>query len=236
MVNSNTNYVQKPIFDGLLEQREYDAVLIKVTPMEARGNMPPSLRVMFKIDFPECVAFVSGFMNQFFKPGDKTSTWLKNLGVVATGNQVPVDQLKGKRCRIYVTPGNKVWSQNLNKEIQYHKIMALTPASSVVPQVIATNTQQQTQAMQTMVMPTQVQQPVAQPVYTKPMTQPIQNNPFVQPVQTVAQVQQPVMQPQATSMAEQLAKLATPVQQPTQQPVAQPVSQPLPVTPVSLDF
>lgn len=233
MTNTNTNYIQKPIFDGLLEQREYDAVLIKVTPMEAKGNMPQSLRVMFKIDFPECVAFVSGFMNQFFKSGDKTSTWLKNLGVIATSNQVPVDQLKGKRCRIYVTPGNKVWSPKLNKEVQYHKIMALTPANSVVPQVIQQPVQQPAQPQ---VMPTQVQQPVAQPVYAQPMTQTVQNNPFVQPVQNVAPVQQPVMQPQVTSMAEQLAKFATPVQQPAPQPVAQPVSQPLPVTPVSLDF
>lgn len=253
MENQNTNYIQKPIYDGLLPQQEYDAVLVKATVQEPRPNMPQSVRVMFKIDFPETVAFVSGFMNLNFKSGDKTATWLKNLGITATNGVVPVEQLKGKRCKLYVTPGKKVWSANLNKEIQYHKIAALTPANSVIPQAIKpAPVQQPVQAM-----PTQVPvQPTVQP-----MTQPVQNNPFVaqavpaaQPVYATPQVapvqQQPVQPqqyqvPQGNSMAAQLAKLSQPQQvpvQPTQAsvqvaPVQQPVAQPLPTTPdVSLDF
>ena len=67
MENNNTNYIQKPIFDGELESAEYEAVVVKATPMEAKGTMPASIRVMFKIEFPTCVAFVSGFINQTFK-------------------------------------------------------------------------------------------------------------------------------------------------------------------------
>ena len=132
MENNNTNYIQKPIFDGELESAEYEAVVVKATPMEAKGTMPASIRVMFKIEFPTCVAFVSGFINQTFKSGDKTSNWLKNLGVATMDNRVPVEQLKGKKCRIYVVPGKKACSVKLGKEIQYHKILSLTPMNKVI--------------------------------------------------------------------------------------------------------
>jgi hypothetical protein len=265
MTTQNTqNQQRKPIFYGDLPQAEYDAVLVKVTPMAPKPNMTPSVKVDFLIDFPEAVAFVSGFMNQTFKSGDKTATWLKNLGISAPNGITPLDQLKGKKCKIYVVPGNKVFSQKYGKEIQYYKIAALTPANSVVPQVIGSAPQAQV-AQPAPVQ--QVAQPVVQPV-VQPMTQPVANNPFVaqtvpaaQPVYAVPQAQptvqpQPVVVPQGNNMAAQLAQVAQtaiqasatqPVPQQIQQqvaqslqaqpaPVAQPVAQPLPNTTVSLDF
>lgn len=264
MTTQNTqNQQRKPIFYGDLPQAEYDAVLVKVTPMAPKPNMTPSVKVDFLIDFPEAVAFVSGFMNQTFKSGDKTATWLKNLGISAPNGITPLDQLKGKKCKIYVVPGNKVFSQKYGKEIQYYKIAALTPANSVVPQVIGSAPQAQV-AQPAPVQ--QVAQPVVQPV-VQPMTQPVANNPFVtqtvpaaQPVYAVPQAQptvqpQPVVVPQGNNMAAQLAQVAqqaqatpavnysapaqaVPVQPAPVQPapVAQPVAQPLPNTTVSLDF
>ena len=260
MENNNTNYIQKPIFDGELESAEYEAVVVKATPMEAKGTMPASIRVMFKIEFPTCVAFVSGFINQTFKSGDKTSNWLKNLGVATMDNRVPVEQLKGKKCRIYVVPGKKAFSVKLGKEIQYHKILSLTPMNKVIPNVMsATQPAQQvpTQAPVQMVQPTM---PVQQPVQQNPFLQ--QQTPAVKPVYAVPQANyaqpvqqpqvQPVQQPQvAPSIAAQLAQFAQPSQpvqtapqpvQPTVQtapkaePVQPAVQQPLPTQPVSLDF
>lgn len=264
MTNQNTQYPQKPVFYGELPQQEYDAVIVKATPVAPKPNMTPSINVLFLIDFPESVAFVSGFMNQTFKSGDKTSTWLKNLGIVPTSNVTPIDQLKGKRCKIYVTPGKKLYSQKYGRELQYHKIMALTPANSVIPSAVAP-------AQAPVAQPAPVQQPVqpvAQPV-VQPMTQPVANNPFmnqpvtqpvaqpaIQPVYATPQVQpQPVVIPQGNNMAAQLAQVAqqaqatpavnynapaqaVPVQPAPVQPapVAQPVAQPLPKTTVSLDF
>lgn len=261
MTNQNTQYPQKPVFYGELPQQEYDAVIVKATPVAPKPNMTPSINVLFLIDFPESVAFVSGFMNQTFKSGDKTSTWLKNLGIVPTSNVTPIDQLKGKRCKIYVTPGKKLYSQKYGRELQYHKIMALTPANSVIPSAVAP-------AQAPVAQPAPVQQPV-QPV-VQPMTQPVVNNPFVtqtvpaaQPVYAGPQAQptvqpQPVVVPQGNNMAAQLAQVAQQAQQaqatpavnysapaqavpvqpaPVQPaPVAQPVAQPLPKTTVSLDF
>lgn len=266
MTNQNTqNQQRKPIFYGDLPQAEYDAVLVKVTPMAPRPNMTPSVKVDFLIDFPEAVAFVSGFMNQTFKSGDKTAIWLKNLGITALNGVTPIDQLKGKKCKIYVVPGKKVFSQKYGKEIQYYKVEALTPANSVIPQVISAPQAQVVQPAPVQ----QVAQPVVQPV-VQPMTQPVANNPFVtqtvpaaQPVYAVPQAQptvqpQPVVVPQGNNMAAQLAQVAQQAQQaqatpavnysapaqavpvqpaPVQPaPVAQPVAQPLPSTTVSLDF
>lgn len=244
--NQTTNYVQKPVYNGLLPQQEYEAVVVKAVLQEPKMGLPASIRVMFKIDLGTQVAFVSGFINQFFKSGDKTATWVKNLGIVTPGNQVPVDQLKGKRCKIYVVPGKKVWSQNLNQEIQYHKIMALTPISSVIPQVVSQPVQGN---VITQTVSSQFQQPVVQQVVAQPMTQPVQNHPFMkqQPVQPVQPVQpaQPVHQPSTPSIAEQLNRVAygantvVQTQQPVQQEqpvVAEAVKQPLPKTAVSLDF
>ena len=260
MENNNTNYIPKPIFDGELESAEYEAVVVKATPMEAKGTMPASIRVMFKIEFPTCVAFVSGFINQTFKSGDKTSNWLKNLGLAIIDNSFSFEQLKGKKCRIYVVPGKKAFSVKLGKEIQYHKILSLTPMNKVIPNVMsATQPAQQapTQAPVQMVQPTM---PVQQPVQQNPFLQ--QQTPAVKPVYVVPQANyaqpvqqpqvQPVQQPQvAPSMAAQLAQFAQPshpVQpvpqtvQPTVQtapkaePVQPAVQQPLPTQPVSLDF
>lgn len=260
-MENNSNYIQKPIFDGELESAEYEAVVVKATPMEAKGTMPASIRVMFKIDFPTCVSFVSGFINQTFKSGDKTSNWLKNLGVVTMDNRVPIEQLKGKKCHIYIVPGKKAFSAKLGKEIQYYKILSLTPMNKVIPNVMsATQPAQQApvQAPVQMVQPTMpVQQPVQQNPFLQqqvPAAQPVYATPqanYAQPVQQ-PQVQQPVQQPQVTqSMAAQLAQFAQPAQvvQPAPQPVqptvqatpkAEPVQpavqQPLPTQPVSLDF
>ena len=260
MENNNTNYIQKPIFDGELESAEYEAVVVKATPIEAKGTMPASIRVMFKIEFPTCVAFVSGFINQTFKSGDKTSNWLKNLGVATMDNRVPVEQLKGKKCRIYVVPGKKAFSVKLGKEIQYHKILSLTPMNKVIPNVMGTTQPAQqtpTQAPVQMVQPTM---PVQQPVQQNPFLQ--QQAPSIRPAYVVPQANyaqpvqqpkvQPVQQPQvAPSMAAQLAQFAQPSQavqpapqtvQPTVQatpkaePVQPAVQQPLPTQPVSLDF
>lgn len=258
MTNQNTENTRKPIFQGELPQQEYDAVVVRAELMPQNGTLPPSVRVTFLIDFPETVAFVSGFMNQTFKSGDKTATWLKNLGIAAQGNVTPVEQLKGKHCKLYITPGKKAWNQKLGREVTYPKIAALTPANSVIPQAVQ---------------PAQVQQPMAQPVYAtpqanvvqpvvRPMTQPVQNNPFVNQTvvpQTQTVAPQTYSVPQGNSMAAQLAQVAQtavqssvtqPVPQQIQQqvaqsvqaqpvqpaPVAQPVAQPLPNTTVSLDF
>ena len=128
MTNQNTENTRKPVFQGDLPQQEYDAVVVKAELMAQNGTLPPSVRVTFLIDFPETVAFVSGFMNQTFKSGDKTATWLKNLGIAVQGNVTPIDQLRGKHCKIYVVPGKKAWSQKLGREVTYPKIAALTPA------------------------------------------------------------------------------------------------------------
>lgn len=254
MTNQNEN-TRKPVFQGDLPQQEYDAVVVRAELMAQNGTLPPSVRVTFLIDFPETVAFVSGFMNQTFKSGDKTATWLKNLGIAVQGNVTPIDQLRGKHCKIYVVPGKKAWNQKLGREVTYPKIAALTPANSVIPQAV-----QPAQPVQ--------QAPVAQPIYAtpqanvvqpvvRPMTQPVQNNPFVNQTvvpQTQTVAPQTYSVPQGNSMAAQLAQVANqaqattavnysapaqavPVQPaPVQQPVAQPVAQPLPSTTVSLDF
>ena len=229
MENNNTNYIQKPIFDGELESAEYEAVVVKATPMEAKGTMPASIRVMFKIEFPTCVAFVSGFINQTFKSGDKTSNWLKNLGVATMDNRVPVEQLKGKKCRIYVVPGKKAFSVKLGKEIQYHKILSLTPMNKVIPNVMgATQPAQQAPAQA----PVQMVQP------TMPVQQPVQQNPFLQ--QQAPAIRPVYVVPQA-NYAQPVQPAPQPVQPtmqsaPKAEPVQPAVQQPLPTQPVSLDF
>lgn len=260
--NTNTNYEQKQIFDGLLEQSEYEAVIVKAVPMDPKPNMPPSIRVMFKIDFPECVAFVSGFMNQTFKSGDKTAVWLKNLGIEPADNRTPIEQLKGKKCRIYVTPGKKVWSANLNKEIQYHKIGALTPLNKVLPSVTKPQVQQANYNVGMVNTSAPVQQPIQQNPFINSVQQPNVGG-FTQQQRSVAEQlagftqpvsQQPMntfVQPQVQPMVQPMVQPVTPqpvqpVQQPVQQVqqpvqvaqpvVQQPVQQPLPTQPVNLDF
>lgn len=242
---------RKPVYNGLLPTGDYDAVVVKVTPCEARGQMPASLRLMFLIDLPENVAFVSGYINQTFKSNDKTATWLKNLGVVATSNVTPIDQLKGKRCKITVLPGNKVFNQKLGVEVQYHKIHALYPANTVIPQVVGQPQQIQQPVQQVYQQPVVQTQPVAQPV-VQSMSQAVQNNPFVgqgqavvnqpvnqpavQPVYAVPQTNyvqpkpqvqpQPVVLPQGNNMAAQLAQVAqTAIQASATQPVPQQIQQ-----------
>lgn len=132
-MENNSKYIEKPIYDGVLEQGEYEAVIVKAVPTAGVGEIPPSIRVMFKLDFESCVAFVSGFMGQTFKSGDKTSNWLKNLGIEPTSNVTPIDMLKGKRCKIYITPNKTVFSEKFGKNVTYYKINALTPINRVLP-------------------------------------------------------------------------------------------------------
>ena len=252
MENSQNN--RKPIYDGILEQGEYPATVCKATPLPANGQLPPSIRVMFILEFPTCVSFVSGFINQQFQAGDKTSVWLKNLGVVPTSNITPIDQLVGKKCRIYIEPGKRVFSNNLQKEIQYYKIKALTSANKTVPvptmatQAPAPMVQQPVQVQQTYQQPvvnTQAPNPFrqAQVVQAQPVQAPV---PQIQPIYAVPQSGTVLNNPYANTY--QTPKVATaPVQaipqqvaQPAVQPVVQQaVAQPLPMVKVNeseLDF
>lgn len=245
MENSQNN--RKPIYDGILEQGEYPATVCKVTPIPANGQLPPSIRVMFILEFPTCVSFVSGFINQQFQAGDKTSVWLKNLGVTPTSNITPMDQLVGKKCRIYIEPGKRVFSNNLQKEIQYYKIKALTAANKTVP-VPAMATQAPAPVVQ---QPVQVQQAYQQPVVNTATPNPFRQAQVAQPQpvqQVVPQVQPqynaPVAQPVYTApqanYAQPVQQVAQPVAtQPVQPVVQQAVAQPLPTVTVSateLDF
>ena len=257
MENSQNN--RKPIYDGILEQGEYPATVCKATPLPANGQLPPSIRVMFILEFPTCVSFVSGFINQQFQAGDKTSVWLKNLGVVPTSNITPVDQLVGKKCRIYIEPGKRVFSNNLQKEIQYYKIKALTSANKTVP-VPTMATQAPVPTVQ---QPVQVQQAYQQPVVNAQAPNPFRQAQVVQPqpVQAPAPQIQPiyavpqggvVLNPDPYAYTYQAPNDATnpaqavpqQVAQPKVQPVLQPVvqqavAQPLPSVKVNeseLDF
>lgn len=232
MENSQNN--RKPIYDGILEQGEYPATVCKATPLPANGQLPPSIRVMFILEFPTCVSFVSGFINQQFQAGDKTSVWLKNLGVVPTSNITPVDQLVGKKCRIYIEPGKRVFSNNLQKEIQYYKIKALTSANKTVP-VPTMATQAPVPTVQ---QPVQVQQAYQQPVVNAQAPNPFRQAQAVQPQPVQAPVPQiqpiyavpqngTVVNPNPYANTYQAPNVATAPVQAVPQQVAQPVVQPV---------
>lgn len=237
-MENNSKYIEKPIYDGVLEQGEYEAVIVKAVPTAGVGEIPPSIRVMFKLDFESCVAFVSGFMGQTFKSGDKTSNWLKNLGIEPTSNVTPIDMLKGKRCKIYITPNKTVFSEKFGKNITYYKINALTPINRVLPSMGTPMAKvQSTQPTTAYASPKLVTNTVAQPVINSSLK--TESNPFMSqgvalniPQQSVAShpnytmgvTQQPVMQ--QSQVQQPVLKQAVAQQPQIQQPVLQqPVAQ-----------
>lgn len=181
---------RKPIYNGLISDGEYEAVIVKV------NEMPPteygvSVRVMFLIDNIQVggtsyVYFVSSFYDKSYKSNSKTARFMTAIGQDVNGVFPVHGNLVGKKLKIYIQAGPAKYSNKLGREVQYMKVMATNPLNRVIPNPVASLAQQAPTQQPSFVQPAPTQSTVAQPVYT----------PVQAPVQTTAP--QPVIPTQPT--------------------------------------
>lgn len=259
MENNNTQYPQKEVWNNILDNGEYKGKVVKVYFQPAKqSGWSNSYRLLFLIDGlsingVDYISFVSGFINENYKSGDKTARILQALGCDNLNGHLTkedVDKLISKECRLYLEAGKEVWSQKLNRNVQYMQIVAVNPINRQVPSVVKTAQPkpfiQQTPVQQ---VPSQFRAPAPAPVQQAPAQAPVTQqgtwNSSGQPmsVNTASTlVSRPVTSPvpqqvQVPSVFNQNRQV--PVQNVSPAPVQQVVEQPLPAqtfTPEELDF
>jgi hypothetical protein len=101
---------------------------------EKHPEFGTSIRFTFRItDEPYAGALVSGLVSAVWRPGNKLDAWLTGLGIDSTsiGDELTLEQLKGRRVRVYVKKDPKSGYTNV-KDV--HKADAkLASAPKVTP-------------------------------------------------------------------------------------------------------
>lgn len=249
---TNNGQERKPIYNGLISDGEYEAVVVKVT------EMPPteygtSVRVMFLIDNIQVagvsyVYFVSSFYDKSYSSNSKTAKFMAAIGQDISGVFPVQGNLVGKKCKIYIEAGPAKYSNKLGREVQYMKVKAVNPINRVIPNPVAHMAQQVPVQQPSFAQPVST---VGQPAYTaaqQTVTQYVPPTPVQAPIQKPAPVAQPVIptQPAQVQQAiptvppannyQSIPSVAPSFAQPAKAPVAAPVPAPSPTpaqTPVA---
>jgi hypothetical protein len=116
------------------EDGEYVAELTDVVEFasEQHPEWGTSLRFQFKIlEEPFVNSVVSGLVSASWKPGNKLDKWLIGLGVDSTniGDELKVEELKGRQARIYVEKDPK--SEYVN--VKLVKPLRATDSNRIAP-------------------------------------------------------------------------------------------------------
>lgn len=233
---------RKPIYNGLISDGEYEAVVVKV------NEMPPSeygtsVRVMFLIDNIQVngvsyVYFVSSFYDKSYSSNSKTAKFMAAIGQDISGVFPVHGNLVGKKCKIYIEAGPAKYSNKLGREVQYMKVKAVNPINRVVPNPVAHMVQQAPVQQPSFAQQFTAQQPVAQaPIQQQaPVPQYVPSNPVQAPVATPtpqpAQVQQAIPTVPPTNAYQSIPSVAPSFAQPAQAPVPAPAQ--TPVTPAQV--
>lgn len=232
---TNNGQERKPIYNGLISDGEYEAVVVKVT------EMPPteygtSVRVMFLIDNIQVagvsyVYFVSSFYDKSYSSNSKTAKFMAAIGQDISGVFPVQGNLVGKKCKIYIEAGPAKYSNKLGREVQYMKVKAVNPINRVIPNPVAHMAQQVPVQQPSFAQQFTAQQPVAQaPIQQQaPAPQYVPSNPVQASVATPApqpviptqpaQVQQAIPTVPPTKAYQGIPSVSPSFAQPTQAPI-----------------
>lgn len=107
---------------------------------EKHPDYGTSIRFLFKIlEEPFVGSLVSGLVTSVWRPGNKLDKWLQGMGVdgTAVGDELKLEDLKGKQIRVYVEKDIKSGYTNVKNVKPLRSTDKLAPAVQVNQTVTA---------------------------------------------------------------------------------------------------